>query len=63
MLDPFSEGNPQHRYAAGGILLGWFGSTCPLRGKGLCSVVLGNHFYPMMKHVYFDGSGIFQDDN
>ena len=26
-------------------------------------VVLSDHLYPMMKHFYPDGSGLFQDDN
>ena len=26
-------------------------------------VVLSDHFHPMMKHFYPDGSGLFQDDN
>ncbi len=26
-------------------------------------VVLSDHLYPMMKHFYLDGSGLFQDDN
>ncbi len=36
MLDPYNEGIRWLCYAVGGILLAWFGSTCPLRGKGHC---------------------------
>ena len=36
MLDPYSEGIWWLCYAVGGILLAWFGSTCPLRGKSHC---------------------------
>ena len=33
------------------------------RGKKEYKVVLSDHLYPMMKHFYPDGSGLFQDDN
>ncbi len=39
MLDPYSEGIRWLCYAVGAILLAWFGSTCPLRGKGHCKSV------------------------
>ncbi len=42
------------------------GPLVPLEGTVTANqykVVLSDHLYPMMKHVYPDGSGLFQDDN
>ncbi len=41
----------------GGILLAWFGSTCPLDRRATsnqCRVVLGDYLYLVMKHFYPD---------
>ncbi len=42
------------------------GPLVPLEGRVTANqykVVLSDHLYPMMKHFYPDGSGLFQDDN
>ena len=31
--------------------------------SNLYKAVLSDHLYPMMKHFYPDGKGLFQDDN
>ncbi len=42
------------------------GPLVPLQGRVTANqykVVLSDHLHPMMKHLYPDGSGLFQDDN
>ncbi len=42
------------------------GSLVPLEGRVTADqykVVLSDHLYPVMKHFYPDGSGLFKDDN
>ena len=39
------------------------GPLVPLEGRVTAKVVLSDHLYPMMKHFYPDGTGLFQDDN
>ena len=66
MLDPYSEGIRWLCYAVGGILLHGLGPLVPLEGRVTANqykVVLSDHLYPMMKHFYPDGSGLFQDAN
>ena len=63
MFECYSEGIRWLCFAVGGNLLVWFGSTCPLRGKSHCNIVLTDHLNPMMKHLYPDGNGVLQDDN
>ena len=48
----------------GDIFLVRFWSTYLHRGKGHYQWgILGQHHYPVMKHLYPDVSGLFQDDN
>lgn len=50
------------------ILLAWFGSPCPFRGKHQCKSIqllltdLTGVLYPAMNHFCLDGSGLFQDE-
>lgn len=37
----------------------WFGSTCPLKEASLRGPFID--FFPLMKHFYPDGRGLFQD--
>lgn len=48
----------------GGILLVCFISTCLLRGKSAnqYKVILNDHLYPVMRHSYPNGTGLFQGD-
>ncbi len=50
----------------GGILLAGLDPLVPIEGKVITNqykIVLSDHLYPMMKHFYLDGRGLFQDDN
>ena len=52
MIGTYSEGIWWVCYGVGGILLVWFGSTCPLRVKVTANqykVVVSDHLYPMVK--------------
>ncbi len=63
---------PTARGSGGSVML-WeafcwhgLGSLVPLEGRVTANqykVVLSDHLYPMMKHFYPDGSGLFQDDS
>ena len=63
---------PTARGSGGSVML-WgafcwhgLGPLVPLEGRVTANqykVVLSDHLYPMMKHFYPDGSGLFQDDN
>ena len=53
-------------YAVWSIVLTLFGYTFPLRRKvnaNQYKVVLSDHFYSVMEHLYPEGRGFFQDDN
>ena len=53
MLDPYSEGIWWLCYVVGGILLAWFGSTCPTV-KGHCKWMQSSKW-----HFYLDEIGLF----
>ena len=66
MLDPYSEGIWWLCYALGVFCWHGLGPLVPLEERVTANqykVVLNDHLYPMMKHFYPDGSGLFQDDN
>lgn len=64
MPDSYSEGMLWLCNAVWGILLAWFGISCPLRGSVTANeVVLSDHLYPMRKHFYPDGNSLFLDDH
>ena len=58
---------------SGGSVMLWgtfcwhgLGPLVPLEGRVTANqykVVVSDQLYPMMKHFYPDGSGLFQDDN
>ncbi len=58
---------------SGGSIMLWgtccwlgLGPLVPSEGRVTANqykVVLSDHLYPVMKHFYLDGSGLFQDDN
>ena len=66
MLEPYSEGVRWICYAVRGIVAGTVCPILPLEGKVTANEYyncLTDQLYPMMKHFYPDGSGLFQDDN
>lgn len=66
MLDPYSKGVQWLCYSVGTFCWHGLGPLVTLEGRVTANqhkVVLTHHLYPVMKHFYPDGSGLFQDDN
>ncbi len=68
-----TEKGKRDKCRSGGSVMLWgafcwhvLGPLVPLEGRATANqykVVLSDHLYPMMKHFYPDGSGLFQDDD